>query len=181
MPTRKHDNASPAGTRIDAENNLPPWEPKSYEKAAKATANSDPASLREPAAPVTMPQALAEDVFWWFDETAPKPGAPLFEVVLTGRAYDGALGMLRQARQGNTGVQSGASILDTDYHPPTVSFSSWRKSNPTSAPSMFYRQGEDVNDVTPVMHFQMTKRAYEQMLALTAGSDLRVRPSQGSN
>jgi hypothetical protein len=28
-----------------------------------------------------------------------------------------------------------------------------------------------------VMHFQMTKRAYEQMLAITAGSELRVRPS----
>jgi hypothetical protein len=31
-----------------------------------------------------------------------------------------------------------------------------------------------VNGTTPVMHFQMTKRAYEQMLALVAGSDLRV-------
>ena len=38
-----------------------------------------------------------------------------------------------------------------------------------------------VNAVSPVMHFQMTKRAYEQMLALVAGSDLRVRPSQTSD
>jgi hypothetical protein len=55
---------------------------------------------------------------------------------------------------------------------------SWQKSNPSAAPAMFYWQGEDVSDATDVMHFEMTKRAYEQMLALVAGSELRVRPSQ---
>jgi hypothetical protein len=84
---------------------------------------------------------------------------------------------LRQARQANTSVQSGTSVLDTSYHPATVGLDSWQKSNPNSAPSLFYWQGEEVNGATLVMHFQMTKRAYEQMLALVAGSDVRVRLS----
>jgi hypothetical protein len=62
-----------------------------------------------------------------------------------------------------------------------VSLDSWQKSNPDSAPSLFYWQGEEVNGATAVMHFEMTKRAYEQMLALVAGSDLRLRPSEASN
>ena len=125
--------------------------------------------------------AALQDVFVWFDESPPGPGAPLFEAVVTARAYDGALALLRQARQGNTSVQAGASVLDTSYHPATVGLDSWKKSNPNSAPSLFYWQGEEVNGATPVMHFQMTKRAYEQMLALVAGSDVRVRPSQKAN
>ena len=80
-------------------------------------------------------------------------------------------------------MQTGTSVLvlDTNYHPSTVSLESWQRSNPNAAPSLFYWQGEEVNGTTPVMHFQRTKRAYEQMLALVAGSDLRVRPSQASN
>jgi hypothetical protein len=122
--------------------------------------------------------AAPSDVFWWFDEAAPPPNAALFEVIVTSRAYDGALAIVRQARQGNTSVQGGTSILDSNYHPSTVSLDSWQKSNPKSDSSLFYWQGEDVNAGTSVMHFEMTKRAYEQMLALVAGSDLRVRPSQ---
>jgi hypothetical protein len=38
-----------------------------------------------------------------------------------------------------------------------------------------------LSDVTAVMHFRMTKRAYEQMLALMAGSDLRAQLSKSSN
>ena len=123
-------------------------------------------------------EVVPERVFIWFDELAPAPGAPLFEVVVTARAYDGALAILRQARQGNTSVRAGLSVLDTDYHPSTTSLASWQQSNPNSAPSLFYWQGEEVSGTTLVMHFQMTKRAYEQMLALLAGSDLRLRPSQ---
>lgn len=135
------------------------------------------ASVAQPNQPV-LSNAPPQDLFVWFDEPAPGPGTPLFEVVVTARAYDGALTMLRQARAGNTSVQVGTSVLDTDYHPPTVSLASWQKSNPGAAPAMFYWQGEDVSDTTSVMHFEMTKRAYEQMMALVAGSDLRVRPSQ---
>jgi len=46
----------------------------------------------------------------------------------------------------------------------------------------FYWQDEQVDEqvdgATSVMHFQMTKRAYEQILALAAGSKLRIRPSE---
>jgi hypothetical protein len=72
-------------------------------------------------------------------------------------------------------------VLDTGYHPATVGLDSWQKNNTNSAPSLFYWKGEEVSGATSVMHFQMTKRAYEQMLALVAGSDLRVRPSQAGN
>jgi len=133
-----------------------------------------PRKFEQPAPASVAPQ----DVFVWFDESPPGPGVPLFEAVVTARAYDGALAILRQARQGNTSVQSGTSVLDTSYHPATVGLDSWQKSNPNSAPSLFYWQGEEVNGATLVMHFQMTKRAYEQMLALVAGSDVRVRLSQ---
>jgi len=130
------------------------------------------------AKPTSNASAAPSDVFWWFDEAAPPANAALFEVVVTARAYDGALAIARQARQGSTSVQAGTSILDSNYHPATVSLDSWQKSNPKSAPSLFYWQGEEVNPATSVMHLEMTKRAYEQMLALVAGSDLRVRPSR---
>jgi hypothetical protein len=138
-----------------------------------------PRRFDQPAASAPS-KSPSQDVFVWFDEPAPAPGVPLFEVVVTARAYDGALYILRKARQENTSVQAGTSVLDANYHPPTVNLESWQKSNPNSSPSLFYWQGEEVSGTTPVMHFQMTKRAYEQMLALVAGSDLRVRPS-GSN
>ncbi|MGA2000805.1 MAG: hypothetical protein ABSG52_12480 [Terriglobales bacterium] len=196
-----------------ANNNLPAWEPKSYEKAAKGTANgsfeaphaefggsaasADPytefggnttTKLPPKSLPADFagfdeatPRATPQDVFVWFDEPAPAPGAPLFEVIVTARAYDGALAILRQARQANTSVQAGVSVLDTDYHPSTVTLAAWQKGNSGSAPTLFFWQGEDVTGTTPVMHFQMTKRAYEQMLALIAGSELRARPSQTGN
>jgi hypothetical protein len=128
--------------------------------------------------PAPSGNATPQDIFMWFDESAPAPDAPLFEVLVTARAYEGALSILRQARQGNTSVQAGTSVLDTGYQPSTMNLDSWQKSNQNSAPSLFYWQGEEMNGATPVMHFQMTKRAYEQMLALVAGSELRVRPSQ---
>ena len=177
-----------------ADNHLPDWQPKSYEKAA---ANAVPVAIgkapqqvaESPQPPARGPQQVAQippqssssqDVFVWFDEPLPVAGAPLFEVLVTGQAYDGAMAILRRARQGNTSVQAGTSTLDTDYHPATTSLASWNKSNPASAPTLFYWQGEDVGDMTPVMHFHMSKRAYEQMLALMAGSDLRARPPQAS-
>ena len=188
-----------------AEHHLSLFQTKSYDEAYRYLRANGPQSVGQPTAP-TIPQDLKsildsatptvpllapsperlpgntyavspQDVFVWFDESAPAPGAPLFEAVVTPRAYDGALTMLRQARQGNTSVQAGTSVLDTNYHPYTVSLAAWQASHPQSAPALFYWQGEQVNDAILVMHFQMTKRAYEQMLAITAGSELRVRPS----
>jgi hypothetical protein len=162
-----------------AEHRLSFFEKKSYDESYRYLKTNGPRKFEQPSPAPTSP--TPQDVFVWFDEAAPAPNAPLFDAVLTARAYDGALAILRQARQGNTSVQAGTSVLDTGYHPATVNLDSWQKSNPNSAPSLFYWQGEEVNGATPVMHFQMTKRAYEQMLALVAGSDLRVRPSQTSN
>jgi hypothetical protein len=162
-----------------AENHLSFFEKKSYDEAYRYLKANGPRKFEQPAPSPSSP--TPQDVFVWFDESAPGPGAPLFEVVVTARAYDGALAILRQARQGDTSVQAGKSVLDTGYHPATVGLDSWQKGNPNAAPSLFYWQGEEVNGATQVMHFQMTKRAYEQMLALVAGSDLRVRPSQTSN
>jgi hypothetical protein len=162
-----------------AEHHLSFFEKKSYDEAYRYLKANGPRKFEQPAPAPAIP--TPQDIFVWFDESAPGSGAPLFEVLVTARAYDGALAILRQARQGNTSVQAGTSVLDTGYHPATVGLDSWQKSNPNSAPSLFYWQGEDLNGATPVMHFQMTKRAYEQMLALVAGSDLRVRLSQTSN
>ena len=121
------------------------------------------------------------DVFFWPDEHAPAPGAVLFEAVMTAHAYDGVLDMLRQARKGDSSAQAGNTVLETNYHPATVNLASWQKSNPGSAPALFYWQDEQVDGATSVMHFQMTKRAYEQILALAAGSKLRIRPSGTGN
>lgn len=163
-----------------AEHHLSFFEAKSYDEAFRNLKANGPQKFDQPVQS-TPSNSAPQDVFMWFDEPAPAPGAPLFDVVVTARAYDGALDILRKARQGSTSVQAGKSVLDTNYHPSTVSLESWQKSNPDAAPSLFYWQGEEVNGTTPVMHFQMTKRAYEQMLALVAGSDLRVRPSQANN
>jgi hypothetical protein len=154
-----------------AEHHLSVFERKSYDEAYRYLKANGPRKFEPPAPATTV----------WFDESAPGPGTPLFEVVVTARAYDGALAILRQARQGHTSVQSGTSVLDSDYHPATVSLASWQKSDPNSAASLFYWQGEGVNGATSVTHFQMTKRAYQQMLVLVARSDLSVRLSERSN
>jgi hypothetical protein len=183
------------------------FESKSYDEAYRNLKASGPQPLEQsaplgsippelksvlnfsPAVPVLVPSletlpnniqpSPPHDVFVWFDEPAPTPGAPLFEAVVTSRAYDGALAILRQARHGNTSVQAGTSVLNTDYHPSTMSLAAWQAGHPQSAPALFYWQGEQVNDATLVMHFQMTRRAYEQMFAITAGSELRSRPLVG--
>ena len=92
-----------------ADNHLPDWQPNSYEKAAKAvpvvivrasqqaTENPQrPAQGPQPAAQSPQQSSSSQDVFVWFDEPFPVTGAPLFEVLVTGRAYDGALAILRQ-------------------------------------------------------------------------------------
>ena len=158
-----------------ADNSLPPWEPKSYEKAAKTTEAAAAAAPQQEQKTQQPTQHGAEqsDIFVWFDEEAPEPSAPLFGVLVTVRAYDGALALLRQTRGSNTDVKSGSSVLDTNYHPPTVSLAAWRKANNDAAASLFYWNGETVGSDTSVMHFHMTQRAYEQMLAMMAGTDLR--------
>lgn len=159
-----------------AENHLPPWQPTSYERAIKAASVPVGTNPQQPTQSVY--QNPTQDVFVWFDEPFPVAGTLLTEVLVTSHAYDGAVALLRRARQGNTSVKAGMSVLDTDYHPATASLASFHKNSPDPALTLFYWQGEKVEDTTPVMHFRMTKRAYEQMLALMAGTDLRAQLPQ---
>jgi len=156
------------------ERRLSPLESRSYDQAFRYLKANGPRNTGQ----ASSSSSPAKDLFVWFDEPAPQVGAPLFEVVVTARAYDGALATLRQVRKQDTAVQAGTSVLDSGYHPATVNLDSWQKDSPNATPTLFYWQGEDVTGATPVMHFQMTRRAYEQMLALLAGSDLRMRPLQ---
>jgi hypothetical protein len=159
-----------------------PSSPTQVVSTQAATVVSTPAAKAistQAAKVVSTPAAKAvssPDLFVWFDESAPAPGTPLFDVILTMRAYDGAIAILRKARQGSATVQPGTNVLDTNYQPTTVTLLSWHKRNPNSAPWVFYWLGEEVNGEVSVVHFQMTKRAYQQMLALVTSSDLRVRP-----
>lgn len=174
----KHRNAVTSAEQaiaIDkyiAQNNLPPWEPKSYDKAYKAVGTPMDSASHQPATG-TGRIAPTPDVFFWFDEPPPTPGSPLIDVLITPRAYDGALAILRQARQGNTSVQAGMSVLDTDYHPPSTNLASWKKSNTGAAVTVFYWSGEEVRDGSAVMHLAMTPRAFQQAVALSLQSELR--------
>jgi hypothetical protein len=85
--------------------------------------------------------------------------------------------MVAQLRLLKLGSSNMKLDKNTDYHPSTVSLVS-QKSKSGSLPTLFYWKGEDITDATRVMHFRMTQRAYEQMLTLIAGSDLRAQPSQ---
>jgi hypothetical protein len=109
------------------EHHLSFFESKSYDGAYRYLKANGPRNIDQPATSSSTP---SRDLFVWFDEPAPAPGAPLFEVVVSTRAYDGALAILRHARQGNTSVQAGTSVLDTNYHPATTSLASWQESNP---------------------------------------------------
>lgn len=109
------------------------------------------------------------DVMWWFDEV-PATNARLIKVVITARAYDGVLDLLRQARGSNTKVASGESILDSNYHPRTYRFGEWIASQdgPARIPSLLYWYGEQLGDTTPVMDFYVTPRAYEQTVSIVS-------------
>lgn len=93
-----------------ADNNLQPWEPKSYEKANHAVHATIPAKtwVGPPTARASSPSPT--EIVVWFDEALPAAGAALLEVVITPRAYDGAIEILRKSRQDNTSVQAGVSI-----------------------------------------------------------------------
>jgi hypothetical protein len=159
-----------------------PSSPTQFVSPPAVTAISTPApkAVSMPAPTTVSPLASkavsTPDLFLWFDESSTSPGTPLFDVIFTVRAYDGAVAILRQTWQQNTTVQTGMNVLDTNYHPTTESLLSWHKRNPNSAPWVFYWLGEEVNGEVSIMHFQMTKRAYQQMLALVKTSDLRIRP-----
>jgi len=88
--------------------------------------------------------------------------------------------LIRKARQENTNVRSGNNILETGYRPATMNRGAWHKINPASNPSFFYWQDEKPDDISAVMHLQMTERAYQQAIAISINSgSLRFVPPAG--
>src|SRR6266480_1214672 len=63
---------------------------KPNDEAYRDLKANGPHKFEQPAPTSVAPQ----DVFVWFDESPPGPGVPLFEAVVTARAYDGALAIL---------------------------------------------------------------------------------------
>jgi hypothetical protein len=106
-------------------------------------------------------------IFVWFDEDQPKPGTRVLEVVVTARAYEGVLAILREVRGSDTSVRSGFSVLETNYHPPTFQLGTWigRQPSPEKLTSVFYWEDEVLGETAPVMDFCMTPRAYENVVS----------------
>lgn len=50
-------------------------------------------------------QSVTSDIMFWFDEDPPVAGQRVLQVVVTARAYEGVLNVLRQARGSNTQVR----------------------------------------------------------------------------
>lgn len=126
-------------------------------------------------------ESITSDVMFWFDEDPPVAGQRVLQVVVTARAYEGVLNVLRQVRGSNTQVRGGFSILETNYHPPTFQLGEWltQNSSPDSIGSVFYWEDEVLSDTTPVMSFYMTPGAYRG--AMDAVSQSLAQPSQSAN
>lgn len=113
---------------------------------------------------------IESDIFGWFDEEPPQPGTPVLEVVVTARAYEAVLSILREVRGTNTKVSPAweNNILESNYHPPTYRLGEWisRQESPEKLSSVFYWEDEVLGETTPVMNFYMTKHAYASVIAI---------------
>lgn len=109
---------------------------------------------------------IQSDVFFWYDEEPARPGQEVLQIVVTARAYDGVLDILRQVRGSNTEVKGGVNILETNYHPPTFRLGEWiaKHPDPNQIGSVFYWDDEVLGETTPVMSFYMTKHAYRSVI-----------------
>ncbi len=95
-------------------------------------------------------------VFYWFDEQVRK-NSTIFHIVITARAYDEVIAVLQKTLGEKT----------TKLRPETYPFRRWLGSaTPQSVASLFFWWDETLSDDTPVMDFYMTKRAYEQTVAI---------------
>jgi hypothetical protein len=124
--------------------------------------------------------AVQSMLFVWFDEEQPQAGSQVLEVVVTARAYEGVLSILREVRGSNTAVKSGFSVLDTNYHPPTFQLGKWltEQTSPESVTSVFYWEDEVLGETTPVMDFYMTRRAYESVITAVQQYFAEIRKVQ---
>lgn len=95
-------------------------------------------------------------VFYWFDEQL-RRNSTVFHIVITSRAYDEVIGILQKTLGEKT----------TKLRPAAYPFRRWADSaTPQSVASLFYWWDETLTDDTYVMDFYMTKRAYEQTVAI---------------
>jgi hypothetical protein len=119
-------------------------------------------------APPGSEDTVRSVLFVWFDEAQPQSGTQVIEAVVTARAYEGVLSILRGVRGVNTAVKSGFSVLETNYHPPTFQLGQWinQQASPEKLTSVFYWEDEVVGETTPVMSFYMTRRAYEGVMGV---------------
>jgi len=78
----------------------------------------------------------------WFDEAEPQPGTQVLEVVVTARAYEGVLSILREVRGSNTFRQ--ARLQHSRNELPSTHLSAWRMDRLS-----FYWQDEVLGETTP--------------------------------
>jgi len=146
------------------------WNTPDYFDYYNMTQRELSVSLEEIRALTGSKTVAGQDLFVWFDEGPPSAGTQFLEVVITARAYDAVLSVLKQVRGKNTTGQYGESVLETNYHPTTFRLGDWLAAQPdaTTIPSVFYWEDETLSDTTPVMSFYMTKRAYQSTLDVLA-------------
>src|SRR5437879_574294 len=101
------------------------------------------------------------DVMMWFDEPAPGPTTEVCEVVITARAYDGVLNILRKLRDSDTSVKNGSSVLETGYHPPSFRLGAAVPSK--QSVQIFHWDDEVPNSESLVMRIRVTRKVYDNV------------------
>jgi len=110
-------------------------------------------TLRSSSSQNAVTEAL---IFYWFDEQV-RPKSTVYHIVISARAYDEVIAILQKTLGEKT----------TKLRPEPYPFRRWLESaSPRSVPSIFYWWDETLTDDTPVMDFYMTRRAYEQTVAI---------------
>jgi tetratricopeptide (TPR) repeat protein len=128
--------------------------PAKYSGAQAASAASVPS-------PNNSQSSSFADVMTWFDEPAPGPTTEVREVVITAKAYDGVLNILRKLRDSDTSVKSGSSVLETGYHPPSFRLGASVPSK--QSVQVFHWDDEVPTNESLVMHIRVTRRVYDNV------------------
>jgi len=120
------------------------------------------ASTGQTSKPENTQSTNLADVMTWFDEPAPGPSTEIRDIVITARAYDGVLNILRKLRDSDTAVKSGFSVLDADYHPPSFRLGATLSAN--QRVDVFYWDDETLVDTTLVMRLRVTRKVYDNVM-----------------
>jgi hypothetical protein len=106
-------------------------------------------------------EQTAADVITWFDEPAPGPTTEVKDVVLTAKAYDGVINILRKLRDSDTSVKTGVSILEVGYRPSSLNLASNLARD--QSVSVLQWDDETLVETTPVMHLRVTRKVYDNV------------------